>query len=177
MAVLIFVHSTKLMILTVNFLNGILIPIQIIRMINFDQVFITFLKRLSALYSGEEHFSSDNRLLCCHGKIAYPLINSRRSRSSVRRCSSKALRSSSSVIPHMPPYPYTHAANNTNRLIIQYFVPDYYRRFVLMFIERFFDFVHKTLLFFFSGLCSALFIQGISRQFIKFTQRLFCLFV
>ena len=45
MAVLIFVHSTKLMILTVNFLNGILIPIQIIRMINFDQVFITFLKR------------------------------------------------------------------------------------------------------------------------------------
>lgn len=44
MAVLIFVHSTKLMILTVNFLNGILIPIQIIRMINFDQVFITFLK-------------------------------------------------------------------------------------------------------------------------------------
>lgn len=69
------------------------------------------------------------------------------SRSSVRRCSSKALRSSSSVIPHMPPYPYTHAANNTNRLIIQYFVPDYYRRFVLMFIERFFDFVHKTLLF------------------------------
>lgn len=53
MAVLIFVHSTKLMILTVNFLNGILIPIQIIRMINFDQVFITFLKRLSALYSGK----------------------------------------------------------------------------------------------------------------------------
>ena len=64
------------MILTVNFLNGILIPIQIIRMINFDQVFITFLKRLSALYSGEEHFSSDNRLLFCHGKIAYPLIES-----------------------------------------------------------------------------------------------------
>ena len=49
--------------------------------------------------------------------------------------------------PHMPPYPYTHVANHTNRLIIQYFVPDYYRRFVLMFIERFFDFVHKTLLF------------------------------
>ena len=24
----------------------------------------------------EEHFSSDNRLLCCHGKIAYPLIES-----------------------------------------------------------------------------------------------------